>query len=102
MGSPQSKLSRATGCLGGRYRQQCDPAQHRSESPSIEVSFRQEKPIVAGMFHQPSSGLHQPLLQTGKRPVIDSSGQCQSPPQIPQVVSEHAQPQPHLVGAWNR
>jgi hypothetical protein len=27
------------------------------------------------MFHQPSSGLHQPLLQTRQRPVLDPSGQ---------------------------
>src|SRR5271166_6105494 len=36
------------------------------------------------MFHQSSAGLHQPLLQTCQRPVLDSLGQRQPPPQIPQ------------------
>ncbi len=40
------------------------------------------------MFDQPSSGLHQPLLQTAQRPVLDSLGQRQSPPQIPQIVGQ--------------
>src|ERR1035437_4438932 len=51
------------------------------------------------MFDQPSSGLHQPLLQTRQRPVLDSLGQHQPPPQIPQIVGQQAQRQPHLVRA---
>src|SRR5271166_1413667 len=51
------------------------------------------------MFHRPSSGLHQPLLQAGQRPVLDSLGQSQPPPQIAQVVGQQAQRQPYLVGA---
>jgi hypothetical protein len=31
------------------------------------------------MFYQPSSGLHQPLLQAGQGPVLDPSGQTQPP-----------------------
>ncbi len=51
------------------------------------------------MFHQPPSGFHQTLLQTRQRPAFDSSEQCQSPPQITQVVRQQAQREPHLVGA---
>src|SRR5450756_1555905 len=51
------------------------------------------------MFHQPSSGLHQPLLQAGQGPVLNPSRQTQPPPQIPQVVGQQAQRQPHLVRA---
>jgi serine/threonine protein kinase len=51
------------------------------------------------MFHQPSSGLDQPLLQAGQRPVLNPSRQTQPPPQIPQVVGQQAQRLPHLVGA---
>jgi hypothetical protein len=61
------------------------------------MSFRQEKPVVTRMFHQPSSGLHQPLLQTRERPVLDPSGQCQPSSQIAQIVGQQAQRQPHLV-----
>jgi len=45
------------------------------------------------MFDQPSSGLHQPLLQTRQRPVLDPSGQCQPSPQIAQIVGQQAQRQ---------
>src|ERR1035437_1108017 len=63
------------------------------------MTFRQQQPIVTRMFDQPSSGLHQPLLQAGQRPVLDSLGQRQPPPQISQVVSQHTQREPHSVGA---
>jgi hypothetical protein len=43
------------------------------------MSFGQQQPVVAGMFHQPSTSLHQPLLQAGQRPVLDSLGQRQPP-----------------------
>ena len=49
--------------LSGRHRQQRDPAQHGSEPPPVQMAFRQQKPVVAGMFHQPSRGLHQSLLR---------------------------------------
>jgi len=51
------------------------------------------------MFDQPPSGLDQPLLQAGQRPVLNPSRQTQPPPQIPQVVRQQAQRQPHLVRA---
>jgi hypothetical protein len=51
------------------------------------------------MFHQPSSGLHQPLLQAREGPVLNPSRQTQAPPQVPQIVGQQAQRQPHLVRA---
>ena len=44
-------------------------------------------------------GLHQPLLQAGQRPVLNPSRQTHTPPQIPQVVGQQTQRQPHLVRA---
>jgi hypothetical protein len=41
--------------------------------------------VVARMLHQPPSRLHQPLLQTRQRPVPDSLGQGQPPPQVAQI-----------------
>jgi len=52
-----------------------------------------------GMFNQSSAGLHQALLHAGERPVADRLGQCEPPPEVAQVVGEHAQPQAHLIGA---
>src|SRR5215469_15540207 len=51
------------------------------------------------MLHQPAAGLHQPLLQTGQRPVTDRHRQRQSPPEVAEVVGNQTQPQPYLVGA---
>src|SRR6202035_4576491 len=51
------------------------------------------------MLDDPSAGLHQPLLQAGQRPLPDPRGQRQPSPQIPEVISNQAQPQPHLVSA---
>jgi hypothetical protein len=54
-----------------RKRQQRDPAQHRREPPSREVSFRQHQPVVPRMLNQSPAGLHQSLVQAGQRPVFD-------------------------------
>jgi len=77
--------------LSRRHRQRHDPTQHRSEPPRVRMSTR--------MFHQPSSGFHQPLLQTRQRVPLDWPGQRQSPPQIAQVGDQEAQRQRYLVGA---
>ena len=66
MGSPQSKLSRATGCLAGRSRQSGNLPQHRAKQPPRQVALRQHQPVVARVFEQPATGLDQPLLQTGQ------------------------------------
>src|ERR1039458_4586010 len=87
---PQPRLSR-------RKRQPRDSPEHTAKQPPRHMALRQQEPVVAGMFHQPSSGLHQPLLQAGQRPVLDPLGQRQPPPQIAQVVSQHTQSQPYLV-----
>src|ERR1039458_7933808 len=63
------------------------------------MSFRQQKPVVASMLHQPPPGLHQSLLQARQRPILNPLRQFQPPPQIPQVVSQQAQCQPDLVRA---
>src|ERR1019366_374110 len=87
---PQPRLSR-------RKRQPSDPPEHTAKQPFRQMALRQQQPIIAGMFHQPSTRLHQPLLQAGQRPVLDLLGQRQPPPQIAQVVSQHTQSQPYLV-----
>jgi hypothetical protein len=51
------------------------------------------------MFDQPPACLHQPLLQTRQRPVLDTLGQRQSPIKIAQIVGQQAQRQPYLVRA---
>src|SRR5229473_4697958 len=62
------------------------------------MAFRQEQPIAPGVLDQASACFHQPLLQARERPVVDSLRQHQPPPQVPQVVGQHAQPDSYLIG----
>jgi hypothetical protein len=50
------------------------------------------------MFDQPATRLHQPLLHTGERSVVDPLRSREPPPPVAQLVSNHAQPRPPLVG----
>ena len=53
------------------------------------------------MFHQPPACLDQPLLEARQGPVPNPLRQNQSPPQIPQVIGNDAQPKPHpLIMAY--
>src|ERR1039458_10117815 len=62
---PQPRLSR-------RKRQIGYPPEHIAKQPFRQMALRQQEPVVAGMFHQPSARLHQSLLQARERPVLDS------------------------------
>ena len=55
--SPQSE---ALPCADRESRH---PLQHRSEHPAGQMTPRQQQPKIAGMFYQPATRLHQPLLQ---------------------------------------
>jgi len=72
-----------------------------NRSASTRFLCRQQQP-VAGVLDQTATRLHQPLLQAGQRAVLDPLRQRRAqrapPPQVPQVVGDRAQPQPHLVG----
>ena len=43
------------------------PSRRRAAS---QMALRQQRPVVAGMFHQPAAGFHQTLLQAGQRPFV--------------------------------
>src|SRR6516165_8140010 len=62
------------------------------------MTLGQQEPVVPRMLYQPPTGLDQTLLQSGQRPVADRLGQRQPPPEVSQIVSQHAQPQPYLIG----
>ena len=83
--------------LSGWQRQSLHPPQHASEQAPRQMALRQQQPVVPRMLYQPPAGLHQPLLQARQGPLLDSLRQHQPPPQVAQVVCDHAQPQPHLV-----
>ena len=77
--------------------QSLDPPHHCPEEPPRQVTLRQEQPIVPGVLDQTATRFHQPLLQAGERPVVDSLRQHQMPPEVAQVVGDHTQPEPYLV-----
>ena len=56
----------------------------------------QQQPPIAGVLDQPLAGIHHSLWQARQRPVPNPLRQHQ-PSQVPQVVSDHVQPQPHLI-----
>lgn len=78
------------------------PAKPRSGAPgwrraAASDSLPLVQLIVPGMLDQPPTRLHQPLLQTRQRPVVDLPGKRQPPPEISQVVGDQAQQKPDLV-----
>ena len=49
------------------------------------------------MLDQPSARLHQPVLQARQRPALDSLWQPELPPEIPQILGQHAELQSHFI-----
>ena len=58
----------------------------------------QQQPVIPRVLDQPTAGLHQPVLQARQRPTLDPVRQSEPPPQVAQVVGQHAQLQSHFVG----
>jgi len=83
-----SRPGRASACGHG---QRTDSPEHHSKQASRQVTLGQQQPVIPRMLHQPPTRLHQPLLQTGQRPGVNSLRQQQPPPQVTEVVRQHAQ-----------
>src|SRR5437667_849733 len=47
--------------------QRLDPPYHGPEESPCQMALRQQQPVIAGVFHQPTACLHQPLLQARQR-----------------------------------
>ena len=84
--------------VSGRYRpsagrdwQRPDPPEHRPEQPPRQVALGQQEPVVPGVLDQPPTRLDEALLETCQRRAIDAPWQHQPPPEIPEVVRQHAQ-----------
>ena len=63
--------------LPRRERQRLDPPRHCPEEPPRQMSLRQQQPVIRGVLGQPAARLHQPLLQTRQRPVVNPLRQRQ-------------------------
>jgi hypothetical protein len=89
----------AMGVLTRWHRQRRNPLQHAPKQTPVQMSLGQQQPVVPGVLDQSPTRFAQPLLQARQGPVADAQRQHQPPPQIPQVVSDYAQPQSGLIGA---
>jgi hypothetical protein len=47
-----------------RHGQRPDPPEHRREQPPRQVTFRQQKPVIAGVLDKPPTRLDEALLET--------------------------------------
>jgi hypothetical protein len=74
-----------------------DSPHHASKQMAGQMALRQQQPVAPRVLYQPGARLHQSLLQPRQRPVANPVWQHQ-PPEIPKVVSYHAQAQAHLAG----
>lgn len=50
------------------------------------------------MPDQASAGLEEPLLETRQQPALDGPGEGEPVQEIPEVVRDDAQEEPHLIG----
>jgi len=69
-----------------------------TEAPG-QVTFGKLEHEVPRMPDQPPAGLEEPLLEAREGPAPDGDGQNQPAQQIAEVVSDHPEEQPDLVGS---
>src|SRR2546429_943424 len=50
------------------------------------------------MSHETPAGFEEPLLETRQGPVLDGHGENESAQEIAEVVGDHPEEQPHLIG----
>jgi len=74
--------------LSRSRRQRLHSPHHRRKQPPGQMTLGQHQPVVAGVFDQPPTCFHAPLLQAGQRLTVDPPGQHQLPLEVPQVVGE--------------
>src|SRR5262245_12331620 len=78
-------------------RQPLDALANLPEQRPCQVAFRELQGEVPSVPDQPPARLEQPLLET-RGPVLERDWQHQPTQQVTEVVGDHAEEQPHLVG----
>jgi hypothetical protein len=66
-------------------------------TPPRQIPLGQHQPVISSVLDQPPTRLDDALLETGERPGLHSRRQHESPPQVPEVVRQHAELEPDLV-----
>ena len=72
------------GVLSARHR--IDPSKHLAKEPPVQMSLRQQQPLVPGVLDQSPASLPDPLLQARQGPGVNSLRQHQTAPQVDQVI----------------
>src|SRR5262249_31990687 len=96
---PRSSYPRSMcGPGSGRVpRQSLDAPENLPNQPRRQVALGKRQDEVPGMPDQASAGLEESLLQACQGPALDGTGQGEPPQQIPEVVRDDPQEQPHLI-----
>src|SRR5262249_5829674 len=75
-----------------------DAPENLPKEAARQVAFGKLQGEVPSMADEASPRLEQPLLETREGPALDGDGQGEPSQQIAEVVGDHAEKQPHLVG----
>jgi hypothetical protein len=79
-------------------REPLDALENLPKEAPRQVAFGELQGEVPGMSDEPRAGLEEPLLETRQGPALDGDGQDQPAQQIAEVIGDHPEEQPHLVG----
>ena len=93
---PGSILARST--LPAWQRQRPDPVQHVPNSLRFKCGSASSMPVIPRMLDQPTAGLHQPVCKLVSDQLLILFGSPSRRHRVAQVVGQHAQLQPYLVG----
>jgi hypothetical protein len=79
-------------------REPLDALDNLPKEAPCQVAFGELQGEVPGMSDEPRAGLEEPLLEARQGPGLDGDGQDQPAQQIAEVLGDHPEEQPHLVG----
>ena len=79
-------------------RESLDAPEDLPKQATSQVALGQLETVVAGVPDQASARLEQPLLEARERPALDGDRQDQPTQQIAEVVGDHPEEQPDLIG----
>src|SRR5437016_5257064 len=84
--------------ITGVPRESLDALENLPKEAPRQVAFGELQGEVPGMSDEPRAGLEKPLLEARQGPALDGDGQDQPAQQIAEVIGDHPEEQPHLVG----
>src|SRR5262245_10181076 len=96
---PSSCPRSVCGRSGRVPRQSLDAPKNLPKQARRQGALGELQDEVPGMPNEAATGLEEPLLEARQRPALDSRGEGEPAQEIPEVVRDDAQEQPHLIGS---